>query len=275
LQDVINGLRMNWREEGSGDVIVFLHAFPLHGGMWEPQLNALPPGWRGIAPDFRGFGRSAPAGDGPFTMDVFADDVAALLRHLNINNAVICGLSMGGYAAFSFYRKHRSFVRALALCNTRPTADAPEAKQGRLQLAAKVRAEGVRAVIDAMLPKLLSDGVRQREPDKVHLVEQMISQNPADSIARGLEGLAARANSEDLLRNIDVPVLVIHGEDDVIIPRGEAQMMARGIRGARIQILQEAGHLSNIEQTEGFNRLLSDFLVNLPPFFGNLSTKLA
>ena len=270
MQDVINGVRMNWREEGSGHVILFLHAFPLHSGMWDSQLSALPAGWRGIAPDFRGFGRSAPAGEGPYTMDVFADDVAALLKHLNVSNAVVCGLSMGGYAAFSFLRRHRGMVRALALCNTRPTADTADAKQNRLQLAAKVRAEGVRVVVEAMLSKMFSDQTRQRDPDKVHMIVQMMNQNAPDAVARALEGMAARPNSEDLLRNIEVPVLILHGEDDAIIPRGDAQMMARAIRGARIHMLPEAGHLSNIEEPDEFNRFLSEFLVNLPPYFGNL-----
>jgi pimeloyl-ACP methyl ester carboxylesterase len=265
LQELINGLQMHWREDGSGDAVLFLHAFPFHSAMWEDQLRALPAGWRGIAPDLRGFGRTHSAGEDPYTMAVFADDVAALLNHLKISSAVVCGLSMGGYVAFELYRRHRNKVRALILCNTRAGADNDAAKQARLQLAARARKEGVRAVVDTMLPKLVSDNTRKHSPDVVVQAQQIMSSNHAESMARALEGMAGRANSEDLLRDLQQPVMVVHGDEDAVVPRGEAQMMARAIRGARIHILPEIGHLSNLEDPTEFNRFLSEFLVQLPP----------
>lgn len=268
MQDVINGLRMHWREEGNGDAVLFLHAFPLHSAMWDGQLAQVPQGWRGIAPDLRGFGRTAAAGDGPYTMEQLADDMAALLTHLNVRSAVVCGLSMGGYVALALYRRHRARVRALVLCNTRPGADTAEGKQARLQLAARVRTEGVRPVADAMLPKMVSDFSRRNQPDAAMLAQQMLNSNQPETMARTLEGMAARPNSEDLLRNLQIPVMVVHGEDDAIIPRGEAQMMTRAIRGARLHILPDTGHLSNLEQPEAFNKFLSDFLLQLPPSMG-------
>jgi pimeloyl-ACP methyl ester carboxylesterase len=270
LQETLNGNRIHWRESGSGDPVLFLHAFPLHSGMWDKQLQDLPQGWRGIAPDLRGFGRTSGWGVGPYTMDVFADDMAQLLNHLRISKVVLCGCSMGGYISFAFHRKYRERVRALVLCNTRPAADSAESKQARLQLAARVRTEGPRVLTETMLPKLLAEESKKKHPELVNLVQQMLHANPQETLARALEGMAARPNSEEVVRNIDVPALIIHGAEDAVIPRGDAQMMARGIRGAKLQLLESTGHLANLEQPVEFNRFLNDFLVHLPPSYGTL-----
>jgi pimeloyl-ACP methyl ester carboxylesterase len=261
---------MHWRESGSGEAVVFLHAFPFHSGMWDHQLEHLPAGWRGIAPDLRGFGRTSGSGTGPYTMDLFADDLAALLAHLRINRVVLCGCSMGGYISFAFYRKYGDKVRALVLCNTRTGADSPEGKQARLQLAARVRAEGPRALAETMLPKMLCEEARKKHADLLGYYQQLLHASAPETLARALEGMAARPDSELTARSIDVPVLVLHGADDAIVPRGDAQMMARAIRGAKLQLLNDTGHIANLEQPDEFNRSLNDFLVHLPPSFGTL-----
>ena len=261
---------MHWREAGSGEPIVFLHAFPFNSGMWEGQLSALPPGWRGIAPDLRGFGRTPATGAGPLLMEDFADDVIALLDHLQLPTAVLCGLSMGGYIALAAHRKYADRIRGLILSDTRATADTEEGKQARAQLAAKVRAEGAQAVVGSMLPKLLSDETHKSRPELVGEVQQMMMTASPESVARALEGMAARPTSEDLFSSIHCNVLIIHGDDDAVIPRGDAQMMARGIRGARIQLVDDAGHLPNLERPDVFNRFVGDFLGHLPPNYGSL-----
>jgi pimeloyl-ACP methyl ester carboxylesterase len=270
LQAVINEVLMHWREQGSGEPVLFIHAFPFHGGMWDGQLAALPAGWRGIAPDLRGFGKTSGSGTGPYTMDLFADDLAALLDYLQLDHAVICGLSMGGYAALAFYRKHAPRVRALILCSTRAGADTEEGKQNRRALAARVRADGVRAAVESMLPRLVSDQTRLHDPNKLVVAQQLMLSNQPDAVARALEGLALRPDSEPLLRHIEAPTIIVHGEDDATIPRGEAQILARGIRGSRIKLLPQVGHLPNLESPAEFNRVIGDFLQQLPPFFGVL-----
>jgi pimeloyl-ACP methyl ester carboxylesterase len=270
LQETLNANRIHWRESGSGEPVIFLHAFPLNSAMWNGQLEQLPAGWRGIAPDMRGFGRTSGFGVGPYTMDLFADDLNTLLNHLRLSRVVVCGSSMGGYIAFAFYRKYRDKVRALVLCNTRTSADSAEVKRARLQLAARVRMEGYGPVAETTLPKLLSDESRRKHPELERFVHEMLQATQAESLARALEGMAARPNSEETVRNIDVPVLIMHGEEDALIPPGEAQMMARAIRGAKLQLLADTGHLANLEQPVEFNRLVNDFLVNLPPALGTL-----
>ncbi|MGH7461164.1 MAG: alpha/beta fold hydrolase [Longimicrobiales bacterium] len=260
MQEVINDILMSWREAGAGQPVLFVHAFPFHGGMWSDQLAALPAGWRGIAPDLRGFGKSAGGPQGPYTMDLFADDLAALLDHLQLPHAVICGLSMGGYTALALYRKHPSRVRALILCDTRAGADSQDAKQNRRTLAVRVRADGVGVAVETMLPKLVSDHTRSAHPDVVVKAQQLMMENRAETVARALEGMALRPDSGPLLQRIEAPAMVVHGEDDAIIPPDEAQMLARGIRGSRIALIPQAGHLSNMEKPVEFNRIMSDFL---------------
>jgi pimeloyl-ACP methyl ester carboxylesterase len=267
LGAVINDVLISWREQGSGEPVLFVHAFPFHGGMWEGQLASLPRGWRGIAADLRGFGESADGASGPYTMELFADDLAALLDHLQLAHAVICGLSMGGYVALAFYRKYASRVRALILCNTRAGSDTEEARQNRHALAARVRAQGVRAAVDSMLLKLISEHTRMQDPGVVATVEQIMMSNRPESLARALEGMALRSDSKPLLGTIAVPTVVIHGEDDATIPSAEGELLARGIRGSRLKLMARTGHLSNMERPAEFNRIVGDFLLQLPPFF--------
>lgn len=263
----INGVELYWQDAGEGEPVVFIHGFPFHSGLWAQQLEAMPAGFRGIAPDLRGFGESSAPGRGPLTMDQHADDIVGLLDHLGIRQAVICGLSMGGYIAFSLFRRHRSRVRALVLAATRSAADSPAGKLGRAESAKQVLNEGTSAIVESMLPKLFSDITPKTKPEVVEYVRGLMEVNRPEAIARALEGMALRVDSADLLREIEVSTLVIHGEDDLIVPKGEAQLMARGIRGARLELLERAGHVVNLEDSAAFNRLLKDFLDHLPLSF--------
>jgi 3-oxoadipate enol-lactonase len=256
----VDHVRLNWREAGEGRPLVLLHGFPFNSMQWQPQLESPPDGWHVIAPDLRGFGASSAGGTGPYTMDIFAADVAALLDSLDVPEAVFCGLSMGGYVALAFLRAFPQRVRGLVLCDTRAAADSADARAGRHALAEKVGTDGAAAVRDAMLPKLVSDTTRRENPELVERIGDMINIASTDTLQRALLGMAERPDSEPLLRQIEVPTLVIVGADDAITPPGDAQMLARGIRGARIETIADAGHVSNLEQPDRFNRALTDFL---------------
>lgn len=261
----LNGATIAWQESGAGDrVLLLLHAFPLSSAMWAGQLEAPPPGWRVIAPDFRGFGASSPAGADGLTMDVAADDMAALLGHLGIGRAVVCGLSMGGYVAFAMLRRHAHLLRGLVLCDTRAEADSAEARAGRLAKAAEVRSDGPAAFVAGMLPNLLSPFTLQNRPAVVESVRSQLAEASAAGITAALHGLAARPDSTPLLRSIHVPTQVIAGAADGITPAGEARMMARAIPGARFDIIEDAGHLPNLEQPADFDVVLKSFLAGVP-----------
>src|SRR5687768_7815082 len=156
----INSVELHWQERGAGEAVVLLHAFPLHSGMWLPQLGSLPRDRHWIAPDVRGFGRSA-SGSGALTLDTMADDLAALLDHLGHEHATICGVSMGGYATFAFWRRHRARVRSLVLCATRAGADDPPGKLARRVSSERVRAEGPAAAVTQLLDRLVGETTRK------------------------------------------------------------------------------------------------------------------
>jgi|SRR5688500_11641189 len=260
---------MNWREAGSksGDPVILLHGFPFDSSMWDPQLANVPEGWRYIAPDLNGFGGSPLVGDRALGMSQYATAVIALMDELKLDQAVICGLSMGGYVALPLAVQHAERVRALVLVATRANADSAEAKKARLEQAAKVRREGVRSVVDSMLPKLLSAHSRMKHPDVVLKVRRMMDAAPPETMARALEGMAARADYTSRLGDIGVSTMVVRGQEDEIIPKGDMELIARTVRGARHEMVPLTAHLPNLEAPEAFNAILTKFLQALPPAF--------
>lgn len=260
----INGIEIDWRDRGEGDAVLFIHGFPFNSAMWGHQLAGLPDGWRGIAPDLRGFGASEAGEEPVFAMDLLAQDLVALLDHLRLDQVVLCGLSMGGYVAFELWRQFRDRVRAMVLSDTRAAADSPDTRRARQQLADRVRNEGPRPVVEALLPKLLSATTVRTKPGVTAMVRAMMEETPPDTIARSLLGMATRADAEPLLGTVDIPVLVVVGADDIITGRGQGEMLARSIRGARIELIEAAGHVPPLEQPDEFNAILAQFLQGLP-----------
>jgi pimeloyl-ACP methyl ester carboxylesterase len=255
----INGINLAYTDQGKGQPVVLLHAFPQNRTMWEPQIAALSNTHHVIAPDFRGFGESD-APPGAYLLEQYADDVKGLLDHLSIEQAVFVGLSMGGYTLFAFYRKYAACVKALVLADTRAGADSEEGKAGRLAMAKMAQEKGAGAVADVMLPKLLSPVALQARPDLVRDVRGRIERTPVAGIAGAQLAMAARADSVPLLTQIACPTLIVMGELDGPTPPSEGKLMADAIPGARLEIIPQAGHLSNLEQPETFNRVLQDFL---------------
>jgi 3-oxoadipate enol-lactonase len=262
MKTKIAGHEIAYASEGEGPAVLFLHAFPLGLFMWEAQVAALRARHQAVRFDARGFGGSPP-GDGLLTMERIANDAAGLLDHLGIERAVVCGCSMGGYVAFAMVRRHADRLRGLVLQDTRAGADTPEARQGRAALAEKVRREGAVAAADAFLPKLLGETTRRERPAVVERVRAAILGASPQGIADALAGLAARADSSPTLREIRVPTLVVCGAEDTITPPAESEALERGIAGSRLDILEGAGHLSNLETPDAYNVALTRFLAAL------------
>ena len=258
----IAGHEIAYASEGEGPAVLFLHAFPLGLFMWEAQVAAVRTRHQAIRFDSRGFGGSPP-GDGLLTMERIADDAADLLDHLRIGRAVVCGCSMGGYAAFAMARRHPDRLRGLVLQDTRAGADTPEARQGRAALAERVRREGAVAAADAFLPKLLGETTKRERPAVVERVRAAILAASRQGITDALAGLAARADSTPTLREIRVPTLVVCGAEDTITPPAESEALQRGIAGSRLEVLEGAGHLSNLETPDAYNAALTRFLAGL------------
>lgn len=262
MKKKIGGLELAWDDAGRGLPVVLLHAFPLDRRMWDPQRAALARGYRVITPDFRGHGESAvPEEDS--TMERLAEDLRGLLEALRLEPVVLGGLSMGGYAAFAFLRRYPARVRALILADTRAGADTEEGRQARLENAALAERAGSAAIAERLLPKLLGASTHASNPQLVAAVREMILSTSPAGIARALRGMAARPDSTPLLAAIQVPTLVLVGEEDVLTPPAEAQAMAGAIPGAKLERIPAAGHLSNLEQPARFTPALEEFLASL------------
>lgn len=255
----IGGAELNYEVEGKGPAVLLLHAFPLGLFMWEAQAEPLRKTHTLVRFDDRGFGASPP-GEALLTMERIADDAAALLDHLGLSQAVVGGCSMGGYAALAFARRHPTRLRGLVLQDTRASADTPEARKGRGELADKVLKQGAAAAADAFLPKLVGETTQKENPQLVEKLRDVILKTSTRGIADALAGLAARADSTALLREIRVPTLIVCGEEDVITPVADSQTMQSAIAGAKLKVIPKAGHLSNMERPEPFNEALLSFL---------------
>jgi 3-oxoadipate enol-lactonase len=258
----INGINIHYREEGEGLPLVFIHAFALNQTMWQAQVAALKNQYRCITLDLRGFGHSDVVA-GTTLMSQMASDVRELMKALEIDKAVLVGLSMGGYVALSFYRYFPEVVRALVLADTRATADAEEARTNRLLSAEKAVREGAAAIADETTPKLLGDTTINTNPDLVKLVHAIQAANSPEGIAAAQRGMAVRADSTELLSQINCPVLIIVGSEDKLTPPREAEVIHQGIPNSQLRVIENAGHLSNLETPDEFNQALAEFLESL------------
>jgi pimeloyl-ACP methyl ester carboxylesterase len=211
--------------------------------------------------DLRGFGESTIGeADG---VDGYADDAAALLDYLGIDRAVIAGLSMGGYVTMAFWRRHRARVRALVLCDTRATADAEAARAARLEMQALVRERGSMAVANQMITGMVGRTTREKHPELVDELHRMMSLAPVQGIVDALDALRLRPDSTATLGEIDVPTLIVVGDEDVLTPVKDSRAMHLAIGGSRLEVIAGAGHVSNMERPAAFNHVLSEFLVSL------------
>ena len=255
----VNDIQMAYTEAGSGRPVVLIHGYPFNRSLWNEQVAALSGSYRVIAPDLRGFGESDWSNE-PATMNRMAQDVAALLDHLGVPRATLGALSMGGYVTLAFYKQFASRVRALILADTRAQADTEEAKQNRAQQAEKALAEGMAGIADAMLPKLLTPETVSKRPEIVKRVRDMMLKTKPEGAAAALRGMAERDDQTSLLSKITVPTLILVGAEDAITPVADSEKMNQAISGSRLVVLENAGHVSNLERTEKFNEALLDFL---------------
>jgi pimeloyl-ACP methyl ester carboxylesterase len=246
---------LHTRVVGDGADVLLLHAFPLSSHMWVPQMGALQARMRFIVPDFPGFGLSAASAGAPSLND-YAQKTLAVLDALRIDRVVVVGLSMGGYVAFRLVEQLGARLVGLLLADTRATADTEEAAVARHELAAEAEADGLEVVVQEFLPKLLGETTRDRRRPVVELVRRIISENKPGGVADGLRAMAARPDSTPLLSRIHCPVLCLAGEEDGITPPDVAQAMAERVPAGRAEVIQDAGHLTNLEAPEAFNDAL-------------------
>jgi pimeloyl-ACP methyl ester carboxylesterase len=254
------GVELHYLDEGQGPPVLLLHGFPLSSEMYRPQVAALRSHYRFLLPDLRGFGRSPPGRD-PTEMVTYAEDALSLLDYLKVETAVVGGVSMGGYATLALLQLDPSRVRALVLADTQLSADDEAGKQRREETARAIEARGMDALVESLLPKLLAQPPRA---EVEQAVIRMIRANPPAGAAAATRGMALRPDSRHILARFAGPALIVVGEKDALTPPAKAEEMARVVARPQLVEISAAGHLSNLEAPEAFNRALSAFLASLP-----------
>jgi pimeloyl-ACP methyl ester carboxylesterase len=256
----VRGIEMAYDDVGSGPAVVLLHGYPLNRSMWREQADYFSANYRVITPDLRGHGESS-ATQETATMDEMAQDVAALLDELEIKRVVMGGLSMGGYVALAFYRRFgQERVRALILADTRPQADTTDVRRNREEQSDKILKQGMSSIADDFLKKVLMPATLSQQHEITERVRQMVITTKVQGTASALRGMAVRPDQTDFLPEIIAPTLIIVGSEDQVTPPVDAEMMHQKIRGSRLEIIEGASHLSNLERPIEFNRALKNFL---------------
>jgi 3-oxoadipate enol-lactonase len=262
MEALLNGIRVHYIDLGTNShdpPVVFIHGFPFALEMWNPQIEFLKDKYRVIAYDIRGHGSSDDV-DGQYTIEFFVDDLIALLDHLKIPKATLCGLSMGGYIALRAIERNPERVSSLILCDTGPQADSNEVKLRRVANMKAVKTNGVKAFAESFLKAIFRPESFESRPYEVEAIRRMIESNSEIGIRGTLLALSCRTDTTDSLDLIRVPTLIMVGETDKVCPPKLSELMDSKISGSQIHILPNAAHISNLENTEEFNTHLSNFL---------------
>jgi 3-oxoadipate enol-lactonase len=264
MKIALNGIQLNYVERGLPDglPIIFIHGFPFSHEMWSPQMASLPNRYRAISYDVRGHGASD-IGDPHYTIDLYVDDLLALMDHLVITKAVLCGLSMGGYIALRAAERAPERIRGLILCDTKSEADTDEGKIRRSDTLRLIQARGVHAFAQEFVKSIFAPRTFTHRHEAVELIKQIIGSNQPTAVCGALLALAARTDTTARLVSISVPTLLLVGEHDQLTPPSATKAMHDRIQGSRMHIIPEAGHMSNLENPEAFNALIESFLLEL------------
>jgi len=244
---------------GDGPPVVLLHPFPANHKLWLPAVRALTSRYRVILPDLRGHGQSG-LGEGPATMEKHAADIARVIDDATVDHAPLVGNSIGGYAIFEFWRRYRERASALVLCNTKAQADTAEGRAGRLQAADDVMDRGTEPFFESMVPKLMGKTTVRSRPDLVDGALRMMREMSREDVAMVQRGMAERPDSIETLKTINVPTLIITGDEDTLTGVAEAELMRRNIPGSEMKVISKAGHYSPWEQPQEVGRILRQFL---------------
>jgi 3-oxoadipate enol-lactonase len=257
----IRGARFHYEDRGKGLPLVLLHGFPVDSRMWEAQIGERSSRCRVVAPDLRGFGKSASTD--PFTTESLADDVHVLLEEIQALPCVLAGLSMGGYVALAYARKYPTDLRGLMLVDTKAAGDDAQGKLNRNKMIELVRSSGSKAIAEQMLPKMLAEDTPRNRPATAQGLRAMMEACPPKTIENALVCLRDRPDQTQTLPSISASTLIIVGEADSITPVSVAQSMQKQIPGAQLAVIKGAGHMSPMEQPAQVNQAISRFLDRL------------
>ncbi len=256
----VNNITISYNDVGEGIIpIIFLHGYPFDKSMWKVQLDSLKSSHRVIACDIRGFGKSTNEKT-TLSIDLFGEDLLLFMDKLNIKKAIICGLSMGGYIALNAVKKFPDRFEGLILCDTQCTADTTETKQNRYKTIEQINLDGVTEFNEKFIKNVFHPDSLINKTEVVENLRGVVFSNSKELITAGLTALAERSETCSALDTISIPTLIICGREDVVIPLIQSDFMHKHIKGAILHIINNAGHVSNLEQPDDFNKCLFDFL---------------
>ena len=256
----VNDFILSYDDLGEGDIpVIFLHGYPFSKEMWKQQLEFLQSTHRVIACDIRGFGKSSYE-EGIPSMDLFADDLLTFMYKLQIEKAIICGLSMGGYIALNAMERFPTHFEALILCDTQCIADTPEGKEKRYKVIDDIKANGVKEFNEKFIKSVFQKDTLTNKKDLVESLRTVVFANSQQVIIAGLTALAERSQTCSTLGAIKIPTLIICGREDEVTPLAQSEFMHQMIERSKLHVIEKAGHVSNLEQPDEFNQQLLGFL---------------
>lgn len=263
LSITVNGFDLSYEDVGEGETpIIFLHGYPFDKSMWQQQLGYLKSSFRVIACDIRGFGRSTDEKTS-LSIDLFADDLIKFMDAVAIDKAIVCGLSMGGFIALNAMQRFHSRFEALILCDTQCVADTDAIKEKRHKAMDDIELNGVEAFNEGFIKNVFHPDSFIHKTELVNQLRTVVLANTQHMIKEGLFALAERAETCSSLSEIDIPTLIICGREDVVTPLEQSEFMHDHIKGSKLKVIDKAGHVSNLEQPDEFNKHLLDFLTTI------------
>jgi pimeloyl-ACP methyl ester carboxylesterase len=259
MQKVINGISVNWTGSLKKQVIIFIHGFPFDQTMWKSQVKHLSKNYCCLTYDIRGMGESY-VGDGQYTMETYASDVFSIMEELKLNKPVLCGLSMGGYIALRTAEKDQSKFAGLILCNTKSGADTDAARLVRAEKINQINTEGVEKFVSEFVPNCFAE---ETIKEKKEIYEDILNKSKTHDPV-GLKGallaMACRTSTNEFLKEINIPVLLVAGSLDKPIPPPVMREMHENIKNSEFGIAPRAGHLTPVENAGFVNDMIGGFL---------------
>ena len=262
----VNNLKQSYNDVGDGSIpIIFLHGFPFDKTMWQGQLDFFKSSYRLIAVDIRGFGKSTDE-ESLLSIDMFADDLVTFMDTLHIDKAIVCGLSMGGFITLNAMKRFPSRFEALILCDTQCIADSPEVKVKRSENIKEIEADGVANYNEGFIKSVFNKDALANKTELVEQLRSVVFYNSQHVISQGLVALGRRSETCSSLSKIHIPTLIICGKGDQVTPLAQSKFMNKHIKGSILKVIENAGHVSNLEQPKEFNKHLNEFLTTLSGF---------
>lgn len=260
LTIAVNNFNLSYNDIGEGRIpIIFLHGYPFDKTMWQLQLDFLKSSYRLIACDIRGFGKSSDE-DSTLSIDLFGDDLIKFMNKLDINKAIVCGLSMGGFVALNALKRFPTRFEALILCDTQCIADTTEVSEKRYRSIDEINTNGVTNFNEGFIKKVFHKDSLTNKPELVEQLKRVVFSNSKHIISQGLVALANRSETCSSLSEVRIPTLIICGREDEVTPLEQSIFMNEHIKGSILKVIDNAGHVSNLEQPNEFNKHISEFL---------------